>query len=78
MVFPAPLGWHGGCYTVARGRPSGPGGCVLDCSRGGLLFAYLDRMSLVALLFVLYTSLGYVAVRRSTRRADCAPRTGRA
>jgi sulfonate transport system permease protein len=41
-------------------------------------FAYLDRMFLVALLFVLYTSLSYVAVRRlAARLTDWVPRTGR-
>jgi len=41
-------------------------------------FAYLDRMFLVALLFILYTSLSYVAVRRlAARLTDWVPRTGR-
>ena len=69
------VGWGAVLGAEFLGAQSGLGYIIVYAQQ----FAYLDRMFLIALLFVLYTSLSYLVVRRlAARLTDWAPRTGRA
>jgi len=69
------VGWSAVLGAEFLGAQSGLGYIIVYAQQ----FAYLDRMFLIALLFVLYTSLSYLAVSRlAARMTDWAPRTERA
>jgi sulfonate transport system permease protein len=69
------VGWSAVLGAEFLGAQSGLGYIIVYAQQ----FAYLDRMFLIALLFVLYTSLSYVAVSRlAARMTEWAPRTERA
>jgi sulfonate transport system permease protein len=68
------LGWGAVLGAEFLGAQSGLC-CIIVYGRQ---FAYIDRISLVALLFILCTSLSYVAVRRlAARLTGSVPLMGR-